>query len=263
MIKKKWFKNKKRRNKSIFKNRFFWLAIIILIISIILFYIICLYSYFAINEVKIFGNQEVSTKDINVLIQEEISKNIFFLESRSIFLVDLRSIDKKILDRLPKINKVDFDRDFPDTLVVSIKEREPVAILRIEENYYLIDNLGKKKKKISESENEQLLIIKTIELKSEVNFGEILINVEDLSKILKIQSELKDLDLEINFIEIAKDERINVELLEGWKIYFNSENDVSRQVLNLSLVLNEKILPEERENLEYVDLRFGNQIYYR
>lgn len=263
MIKKKWFKNKKRKKKSIFKNRFFWFITTILIISIILFYIICLYSYFAISEIKIFGNQKVSTEEIETLIQKEISTKILFLESRSIFLISLKSINREILDKFPKIDRVDFDRDFPNSLIVSIKEREPVAILSVDNNNCIIDYKGVMFEKTPEINNEQLLVIKAAEIESEITLGKTLISASDMSKILEIQSELKELELDINFVEIAKDYRVNVELLEGWKIYFDSENDVSRQILNLNLVLKEKILPEERENLEYVDLRFGNQIYYK
>ena len=265
MIKKKWFKkvNRNRKRKQIFRNRFFWFLIIIPIASVIVFYLIGFYSFFEIKEIKIFGNQKVSTEDINTLIKEEVSRDILFLESRSIFLVDLRNINRRILDNFPKINKVDFDRDFPDKLVISIKEREPVVVFESGGSYFFIDSEGVIFEEISGPESEHWLTIKETGLNWEVNLGGVLIKREDMSKILEIQSELEGLDFEVDFIEIAKGQRVNVKLSEGWRIYFNSEDDISRQVLNLNLVLKEKILPEERENLEYVDLRFGNQIYYK
>ena len=263
MIKKKWFKKVNRKKEPIYKNRFFWFLIIILATSATVFYLVCFYSFFKIKEVKVFGNQKVSTEDINVLIEEEISKDIFFLESKSIFLMDLRSIDQKILDKFPKIDRVDFDRDFPDKLIVSIKEREPVAVFKRGGNYFFIDNRGVIFEKIPESENGHWLTIEETGSNWEVGLGKSLIKEKDLSKILKIKLELEGLNFKIHSLEVVENQRVNVKLSEGWKVYFNFEDEISRQVLNLNLVLKEKILPEERENLEYVDLRFGNQIYYK
>ena len=83
------------------------------------------------------------------------------------------------------------------------------------------------------------------------------------AQILEIQSDLKELKIGIDLAEIVNQQRVNIRTLEGWEVYFNLEDGVSQQIFNLDIVLKEKISPEERENLEYVDLRFGNQIYYK
>jgi len=57
---------------------------------------------------------------------------------------------------------------------------------------------------------------------------------------------------------MVSQDRINVQTEQGWKIYFNPQEDISWQITKLSSVLEKEIPPEDRENLEYIELRFGN-----
>ena len=96
-----------------------------------------------------------------------------------------------------------------------------------------------------------------------MELGGVVIGEDKVAKILDIHSGLIDLEIGTDFINIVSDKRVDVETLEGWDIYFNLKDKISSQVLNLGLVLKEKISSEARRNLEYVDLRFGNQVYYK
>lgn len=250
-----------KKKRLILKSRFFWFPILILIAFLTVFYLVCFYSLFQIKEVEISGNQKVSAENIRNLIEINLPKKIIFLNSKSIFLVNFKKIEENLLGQLPQIGKVDFDRDFPNKLIVSVKERKPVAILEKGEDYFFVDEKGLAFEKISEKDS--WLIIKNPSLAQELKLGEEVIEEEKLAKILEIRSELRKLEIRISLAEIISSQRVNIRTLEGWEIYFNLEDDVSQQVFNLNLVLKEKISPEERENLEYVDLRFGNQIYYK
>lgn len=57
----------------------------------------------------------------------------------------------------------------------------------------------------------------------------------------------------------AKD--LKVVTNEGWYIVFDLETDIKNQILSLKTVLEQKI--QDRGNLEYVDLRIENRIYYK
>ena len=49
---------------------------------------------------------------------------------------------------------------------------------------------------------------------------------------------------------------------EGWYILFNLQKEAEEQLSALKGVLEEKI-KDQRENLEYVDLRIENRVYYK
>ena len=250
-----------KRGKRLLKSRFFWLSLLILIVFLAIFYLVCFHSSFQIKEVEIFGNQKVSTENVRNSVEINLPKKILLFDSKSIFLINLKGIEEDLLGKFPQISRVDFDRNFPSKLIISVEERKPVAILEKGEDNFFLDHKGIIFNKVSEKNS--WLIIKNPSLNRDVRLGETIVEKEKLSQILKIQSELKELKIEIDSAEIVNQQRVNVRTLEGWEIYFSLENDVSQQVLNLNLVLKEKISPEERENLEYVDLRFGNQVYYK
>jgi cell division septal protein FtsQ len=220
----------------------------------------CFYSFFQIKEIEISGNQKVSTEDIRNSVEANIPKKILLFNSRSIFLVNLEKIEKELLGSFSQINMVIFDRNFPRKLIISIEERKPVAIAEKGGDDFFLDDKGIIFEEVFE--RSSWLVIKDQDF-NQVELGERMIEEEKLTLILEIKSELKESGIRINLAEVINHQRVNVKTLEGWEIYFNLEDDIAQQVFNLITVLKEKIPSEKRGNLEYIDLRFGNQIYYK
>jgi len=55
-------------------------------------------------------------------------------------------------------------------------------------------------------------------------------------------------------------------MIGGWEIYFNlqkDQKDIDWQLVKLRAVLEEKIPSENRKDLEYIELRFGNFAPYK
>ena len=57
---------------------------------------------------------------------------------------------------------------------------------------------------------------------------------------------------------IVSDEKLTGLTTEDWEVYFNLQKDIEWQLTKLRAVLEEKIPPEKRKDLEYIELRFGN-----
>ncbi|MEA3420565.1 MAG: cell division protein FtsQ/DivIB, partial [Acidobacteriota bacterium] len=81
----------------------------------------------------------------------------------------------------------------------------------------------------------------------------------DLRNYLFEQLNLKVVDFAIQS-KSSKDIRIDTH--EGWYILFDSSRDFKKQVEALRLILERKI-KGDRNNLEYVDLRIENRVYYK
>ena len=77
-------------------------------------------------------------------------------------------------------------------------------------------------------------------------------------KILEIDSNLKN-NLNLLIKEtIISSEKLTIITDQDWQIYFDLKEDTDWQLIKLRVVLEEKIPEQERENLEYIELRFGN-----
>lgn len=228
-----------------------------------IFYLICFSSPFQIKEIKISGSQKVQTKELQDLIQREISNTALFFSSKSIFLADFLKIKVKTLEEFPQIAQINLKRELPDTLTVVVEERKPIAVFNQEDLYFFIDKEGIIFENTA-AEGELLKIKKAVQDK-ELKLGSRVLQKEFLLSILEAESKLEN-DLKIPIEEILAvipDERINIKTSEGWEIYFNAKGDKGWQFTKLSEVLEKEIPLEKRGNLQYIDLRFGNFAPYK
>jgi len=242
---KKSYRTKKKRSVfNIFKNKFFWLCLLFFIILSGLFYLFIFSSVFQIKNITVLGTEKTSAEEIRIIISNN---------AKNIFLADLEEIDRILLEKYRQIGNVDIKRDIPNALLVQIEERKPVAVISKNEEYFFIDKEAVIFEKIPEKPLEMLIIKKGTEF----------LEKEQLNQILKIDSILKnDLKIPIQEINIVSGRKLNVETMEGWNIYFNSKKDLDWQLKELGILLKEKISLKNRENLEYVDLRFEKIYIY-
>jgi len=253
-----------KKRKSFLKSRFFWLPLLILIISGGFFYLVCFSYFFQVKDINISGHQEkVSFEQVKQVAEEKVGKKILFFPSRSIFLVNFKEINDVLLKNFPQIKKINFKRKFPDTLKIQIEERKPAAILvwgeKGNETYFFIDKEGVVYEQVlNEAESKEFLKIRNLFLEQEVKLGEKIMEEEEISQILEIKSRLLNDELKILIEEISliSKERWNAKTSENWEIYFNPKEDLNWQITRLKVILEKKIPLEKRKKLKYIDLRF-------
>lgn len=258
-----------KKKKSIFKNWFFWLTILIIIIIGGIFYLLFFYSFFQVKDIEIFGNKKLTTEDLRFLASKEIEKNILNFPTKTIFLVNTSQIEKKISENFPLIENASLKREFPDKIILEVKERKPVAIFypqltSQDSKAFFIDKYGI----VFELTEDDVAGIDLPKLKKEINrnlnIGDNVMREEEISKILETNSKLKN-ELEILPQEtlIVSEEGFNVLTSENFQIYFNFQEDINWQLTKLKAVLDEEIPIERRSDLEYIDVRFDNFSPYK
>jgi len=249
---------KVKRKKSILKNRFFWLGILILIVFIAIFYFLILSPVFKIKEIKISGNQKVLTTDIENTVQKVLSS-----EGKNIFILNTEKIKNEISFNFPQIGQVKVKKELPDGLIIAIEERKPVAVFCHNVNYFLTDKEGIIFEQIPEAMNDYLKI-QNPSLNKDLKLGDRAVEEEQMAQILAIESKLReDLKIPLIGVSIISEKRFNLETLEGWEVYLNPEGDLNWQLTKLKAVLEEEIPLEKRKDLEYIELRFGNFAPYK
>ncbi len=259
-----------KKKKSIFKSRFFWIATLILFVVGTVFYFVFFSDFFQVKEIRISGNQEVHDSDIENNIRNQIFHKFFFFSSKSIFLVNFKKINEIILKKFPQIAQINLRRKFPDAVIIEIKEREPVGVwcqlhqatsanyqLLSVEDCYLFDEKGIAFKK-NDRNIESLLFVKDLNKRKEIELGRQVINKKIIKAIQEIKTKLSSIRISIKEFILFSDKRLNVKTSQGWEVYFNPEKDIDWQIKKLNLVLEKQIPLENRKDLEYIDLRFGN-----
>lgn len=257
-----------KKKKSIFKRSVFWLSFFSLIILGAIFYFLFFSDFFQIEKVTVATEKKVSSENIKQIVENELEGKILFFRTKSIFLVNLNKIRENLLNEFPQIAEIEIKREFPDKLNLRVLERKEVGISchtqppAEQPNCFFLDKEGVVFE--NASEDSQLLKIEGGKLINDLKLGERVIEKELLTSILKIESKLKnDLKIPLKEAKITSEEEINFKTLEGWEIYFNPENDLNWQLTKLKAVLEEEIPLEKRQDLEYIDLRFGNLAPYK
>ena len=108
MVKYKFHRKSYRikKRKSIWRNRFFWLSILGLVILGGIFYLLGLSAFFRIEKIIVSGNEEIPKERIQDIVKENLERKIMFFKSKSIFLIDLKKIKENVLNIFPKLLKL-------------------------------------------------------------------------------------------------------------------------------------------------------------
>ena len=89
---------------------------------------------------------------------------------------------------------------------------------------------------------------------------------EYLKACLNLTKKAGESGLEIDRIcEVNKQESsVNLNIINnGPEIFFNIEEDLGAQFKKLEVLISEKLKGDRLKKLEYIDLRFGEKVYYK
>ncbi|MCD6548777.1 MAG: FtsQ-type POTRA domain-containing protein [Thermodesulfobacterium sp.] len=116
--------------KYLIKNRLLWILTAVLFSLILIIYLLYFTDLFILKEVRVINNKKVGKKEIIALTGLKGGERLFS--------IPIDKIKKRILLN-PKIEKVVIAKRLPYTLEIKIKEREPLAIITVDNKGYLID----------------------------------------------------------------------------------------------------------------------------
>ena len=268
MVKKK--RRRIKNKKLIFKRPIFWIIVLFLIIIFLLLYLFLFFSKIQVNSVIAGGNYSVLSEDIENIAWNNINKKIITLGnwnlvSKSIFLAGSEIIVKNILNKFPQIESAKVSKEFPQTIVLQIKERVPFAAFcqtddkkcfYIDENGIIFEVLEQIPKDTS--------IIRQLREDQEVFAGEKVVEKNIMDIINNVKRSLKDnFQIDVKEAIISNPSRLNIETSENWQIYLNTDLESDLQIVKMNLLLRDEIPASGRKGLQYIDLRFKDRAYYK
>lgn len=114
-------------------------------------------SYFEIREISVRGLKELTEKDVLALAHVRPRSNILSVNTSG------------VAERIAAnawVKNVYVGREFPDRLVLDIRERKPVAIVKQDGAFYLMDAGGNVFKKLSGGDDVDLAILSGVNIRS-------------------------------------------------------------------------------------------------
>ena len=234
-------KNKKRINTSK----------VVIIFSLILIVVIVLYTslnsgIFNSDNIEIEGNKYVESEYIIKALEVNNNKNM-----------------EEILLNNKYIDKVEIKRLLPNTLKVSIIEKEIVANLYNEEIYCYIDKEGNFIDEIDENNKDNEVITVHIDYNKtdsqEIKFK----NEENKKRLLYLLEYIKEEGIykKIDNIDMTKPNSINMSTKEDINILLNSDEELKYNISRLAMILAD--LQNKKQKGGEIDLSTGKYALYR
>jgi cell division septal protein FtsQ len=244
-------------------------------------------NFYNVTDIQVSGNEVIATDDVLDITGQYLSQNqLFIMKNRNIFLFSKNAI-KKRLNEVIILEDLKVDKILPNTIKLTLVEKNSAIKWLSNDNEYLLDNQGQIIKRYYVSATPQIFVVqpgnnvsnttpvasnesKFIKLRNlanqPVNLGDYVIKAENAGFILELANKIKDVEY-LKFTEIdlpnAYPQYLSVIMAGDWQIQFNLLDSVSVQLNRLNLLIDQKIKKENLNRLEYIDLRLGESIYYK
>lgn len=260
-------RNNSRRKFSFLRFLFFLISIAFVAVFI---YALFFSPFLEITSIEVNGNEYIADNSILEKINPQISgKYLNYIKKNNLLLVRTGKIKKDIQSEIRIIREIRIKREFPSRLVANIIERKPQMVFCTTDNCFMLDENGEAYDNYFENQenDKNNFIILREESSRKINLGEVILEKNYMKYVQGIRGELLarlETEIEDNFSStslISKD--IRVKTKEGWEVYFNENINLEKEIEMLKVVLENKIEKNQRLDLEYVDLRIDNKIYYK
>lgn len=240
------------------------LTLIALVVAIaILIWLLFFSALFKIIKIEVGGVGEGTVKEIETAAWSQAGNRLW--GRNNLLLFDKselgQALNEKYYLQSLSIKKVLFH-----TLKISLREKQPAAVWQEDDKFYYIDNQGKVINQVdplSVNRKSRPLVENLSGLKMDGRQANI--NQSAVDYILALFNEFKDKkhDFEIEKFILDKDiNTVKMAIMDGPKIYFNTDKTLAEQAAALDLLIREK-LKDSFKNKEYINLKYGNNIYIK
>jgi len=256
---------KTKHKKHIIKQILFYVMLTVFLGATI--YVLFFSSLMLMTHIEIEGNKNITKQPLLNQVNSQLSGKYLKLFSKNNFLfVNNKKIENNLLAKFTMIREVKVKKNFPSQLKINILERIPTMTICDNSQCYVLDENGQVYDNASQIFKKKLIVL-TDENNRKINFGDIILNKNYMNYIVSIKKRVEEetnLILKNNFRTpsiISNDIRAKTQ--EGWEIYFNKNISLDKEIEELKVILNKKINQKQRPDLEYIDLRINNKIYYK
>lgn len=189
-------------------------------------------NLFKIKNIEIKNNKILSKNDILNEIKPIFGRSLFFFNSDELF---------DLISKVDFVDSAEIKKIYPSTLKITIKEKNPVAILLIDKKKYLVSNSGEQINFIENNKFNDLPVI----------FGT---NVKKFEALYKTLESINFNIDEINSFYFFKIGRWDIKLNSG--VLIRLPQNKYRESLENFIKVNSEI----KNNYKIFDYRIENQL---
>ncbi len=228
-------------------------------------------SFLLINPdaIQVRGTNQISSAQVETTVRENLSGRWFGILPKSNFLL-LRptGLAENLSARFPLARDVQVTRVFPHGLEIDIREREKIILWCSGGPCYLVTEKGKatEAKQAVTEENQKFVRTITDTSAQTVRMNQTIFSFDLPGFLTELEPLFEEqLDMQIGTEYEATSRfagELRVKTSEGFRVYLSTDIMPSKAVSALRLLFEKELPPEKRKELEYVDARTENRLYY-
>jgi cell division septal protein FtsQ len=222
-------------------------------------------NIFFIKNLDINGSEKISEDQIKKIIEnQKNNKKWLILNQKNLLFFDL-DIFKTSLEAKYAFENLSVNKKFPDTIKINFTEKSYALIWQEDDLYYYADNTGhvlEEANLLEIGERDYPIItnetgVKTLGTKIEADTA----YISQVLQAFRLAKEYNDIVIE-RFIKDNDKDSLKIKLKDGPYLYLDINSDLGEQLDRVIIIKNEK-LKQDFANKEYIDVRFGNSVYYK
>lgn len=270
---------RRRKKKRILK---IWVSIVAVLLLIAgLAWLVSL-ERFAIKKVIVVGNVNITSAEIQNISNDILDgRYLGIFSKRNALIYPKKFIADTVLSLYPRVEEVVVDTESLEILNIKIKERSAEAIwcaavlcYSVDSNGYIfasvVEEFGTSTtfSSSTKSTREQIILRGGDQFVGSEPIGKHIFTEKLFTDVISTVEELKNIRLIVSDVHVFSRDEIVFTVQGGGKLIFSDRKpfDVSlenlRSSLNSSVFLNPK-KPNEYTQFEYIDVRFGNKVFYK
>lgn len=233
-----------RKDKRLLSNQGF-IGLLLVLVVLIAGLLFIKSSYFTVGSVIVEGNKYVSIEDVYRIADIPEAINIFSLNTTNIKMRLMRDL---------RIAETDVSRRFPGTIVISIKERKPMAYIASSYGFLELDKQGVVLAVFKNLKQINVPMITGIRLENQYVSDKIENAV--IKNIVNYLSLLDEVTLnQLSEINLKSSEQIIAYTVNSVHIRLGNSDRLSDKAKLTNEILHE--LEDKKKNVDYIDLNYA------
>lgn len=227
-------------------SHFRWLLIVV-------FFVVCMFAgyffsispFFAVREIAVTGNSQVSSQRIIQLSGIENGTNVFAVNEEAV---------ERWLHIEPKIKSAEISRSLSGKIIIQVTERKAVAVISVNNAFIDIDITGRILSRYKTIDDYNLPLITGLSDFENTAAPGCVVEAEGIADALIIIAALPDNAAEIGEINVTDTQQIKLYTLGGTELRIGNTQDISEKYLLISGILANHIETGNVGNIHYIDV---------
>lgn len=225
-----------------------------------LFWLVLFTETFTVQAITVVDARPHTTEQVKAIAQRSLGTSILFLQT------DI--LEQEILSEVAHVRTVHSARKLPGTLKLIIQEKTPRALLLAGGTYYFLDEGGSayEEARLDTLPGVVLPTLKVTQNNPAVTIGTQVVEPEFIRFAEQVQKDLpKIVPAEVVEIRIPSlsAREVHFRLSNNSEIRFDSTRPAAGQLGVLEQLIRTTIPTDVQQQLEYIDLRIPNRVYYK